>query len=325
LTGFESPNSTDTFDVYGTDLGSMINFKDNTYYVFGDTFGYRPPSQTGAGGSNWRSNTIAVSSDSEPSDGITLDGFISYYGDEAKELLPSAKIDHEEMTKIPTHGVAVGDDMYLYFMSVKHWGGPGGWETNYSGVAKSEDEGENWKILDKLSWPGDSNFIQVSPYTLKVNDELSEIYFWFIPAGRFGDVKLMKVDENYIEDINEYKYYAGLDDDGNPIWSESMDDAGFVVEDDYSVGELSVIWNPYLERWIMTYLQEGTGIVIREGLKPWGPWSEAITLVSKEEYPGLYAPYLNPKFMEGDGETIYFTLSLWEPYNVFWMKATLEK
>lgn len=325
LTGYESPNDTSRYDVYGTDLGSMINFKGKTYFVFGDTFGYRPPDQIGAGGADWRSNVIGISSDSDPSDGLTIDQMIADYGDHAMEVIPSLKIDDEEMTTIPTHGIAVGENLYLYFMSVKHWGAPGEWETNYAGVSRSTDGGEHWEILEDLKWPGESNFIQVSPYSVKVNDNMSEIYFWCIPSGRFGDVKLMKVNEKNIEDWSAYRYYAGLDNNGDPIWSESMDNAMFVVEDNFSVGELSVVWNPYLERWIMTYLKEGTGIVIREGIKPWGPWSPAITLVDKDEYPGLYAPYMNPKFTEDGAKTIYFTLSLWGPYNVFWMKATLEK
>jgi hypothetical protein len=149
ITGYDSPNKTDKYEVYGTELGSMINFKDKTYFVFGDTFGYRSPDQTGGGGSDWRSNVIAVSSDDKPSDGITIDRMISDYGDHAMELLPSAKVDNDEMTKIPTHGVAAGDNMYLYFMSVRHWGAPGEWETNYSGVAKSTDEGNHWEIIGK--------------------------------------------------------------------------------------------------------------------------------------------------------------------------------
>lgn len=75
----------------------------------------------------------------------------------------------------------------------------------------------------------------------------------------------------------------------------------------------------------MTYLKEGTGIVIREGILPWGPWGPDIVLVNKAEYPGLYAPFMNTNMTEDGGKTIYFTLSLWGPYNVFWMKATLEK
>jgi hypothetical protein len=135
----------------------------------------------------------------------------------------------------------------------------------------------------------------------------------------------MKVDERHIEDLSKYEYFTGLDKKGEPVWSPDMEQSTLVVEDDVGVGELSVIWNPYLQRWIMTYLKEGTGIVIREGLTPWGPWGEPITMVSNTDYPGLYGPYVNPKYIENDGETVYFTLSLWGPYNVFWMKVDLQK
>jgi len=325
LTGYDSINKTNQYEVYGTDLGSMFNSGDKTYLVFGDTFGYRAPGLTGGGGSDWRSNTLAITTDNDASDGLTFDTMISDYGKHAKEVLPSAKVDFDEMTKIPTHGIAVDNNLYLYYMSVNHWGAPGNWDANYSGMTKSVDQGEHWTILEDIRWPGDSNFIQVSPYKVKVNEHLTEIYYWCIPAGRFGGVKLMKVDEKDIEDLNEYVYYSGVNQDNEPLWSSDLDKAKLVVEDDVGVGELSVIWNPYLERWIMTYLKEGTGIVIREGLSPWGPWGDAITLVSNTEYPGLYGPYMNPKYMEDDGRTIYFTLSLWDPYNVFWMKASLEK
>jgi hypothetical protein len=84
-----------------------------------------------------------------------------------------------------------------------------------------------------------------------------------------------------------------------------------VVND--TVGELSVVWNPYLSRWIMTYLRGGGNIVIREGINPWGPWGEPIDLVTQAGFPGLYGPYMNPKYTENDGKTIYFCLSQWGP------------
>ena len=100
----------------------MFNVDDKTYFVFGDTLGYRKPGLTGGGGDDWRSNVMAISNDSNPSDGITFDGFIA---DAANHT-----------------------------------------------------------------------------------------------------------------------------------------------------GELSVVWSPYLSRWIMTYLHGGGNIVIREGINPWGPWGE---------------------------------------------------
>lgn len=323
LTGEPSPNRTDRYAVYGTDLGSMMNDGERTYFVFGDTFGEREPGQTGGGGSYWRSNTMAYTTDAEAADGITFEGMVTDEFGTAKELLPSAKIDYEEMTKIPTHGIAAGGALYLYYMSVKHWGDPGKWDANYSSVAKSVDNGETWELQDQLRWPGDGNFIQVSSYKVENDAGGSNIYFWGIPAGRFGGVQLMKVGEEHIEKQSKYEYFSGVDADGNPQWSTDMEDAIEVVDD--TAGELSVVWNAYLERWLMTYLKEGRGVVIREGITPWGPWGKPLDLVRAEDYPGLYGPYMNERYTENDGQTIYFTLSLWDPYNVFWFKASLEK
>lgn len=323
LTGEQSINHTEKYNLYGADLGSMFNAGNKTFLVFGDSFGYRRPGQTGGGGADWRSNTMAYTTDDNPSDGLTFDGMITDDGGSAKELLPSRKRDNDEMTVIPTHGIAVRDKFYLYYMSVKHWGPPGKWDAGYAGAAKSTDGGQTWSDMSNVRWPGDSNFIQVAPYSVRTGGDTSDIYFWAIPAGRFGGVRLMKVDDRHIEELSSYRYYAGTDKAGAPVWSSDMGKAVTVVDD--TVGELSVIWNPYLERWIMMYLKEGTGVVMREGVTPWGPWNDAITVADKNSYPGLYAPFMNPRYMENGGKTVYFAMSLWDPYNVFWMKVDLDK
>ncbi len=85
------------------------------------------------------------------------------------------------------------------------------------------------------------------------------------------------------------------------------------------------MWNDYLGRWIMTYLHEyRDAIVIREAPQLWGPWSEPLVVTTSQE-TSLYAPYLHPWYVENRGEVIYFTLSRWQPYAVFWMRARLVK
>ncbi len=323
LTGADSINKTDRYGVAGTDLGSMFNIGDKTYFVFGDTFGRRPAGMTGGGGEQWRSNVMAVSTDSNPSDGITFDRFITDPFGRARELILSRKQDGDEITIIPTHGVAVGSTMYLYFMSVNRWGAPGVWEANYSGVSRSTDGGETWEVLEGLRWDGKSNFVQVSPFRIENSDGSADLYFWGIPAGRFGGVKLMKVPETEIEQLSSYRYFAGVDSAGAPIWSADESEAVLVIDD--TVGELSVVWNDYLDRWLMTYLGAGANVVMREGKQPWGPWGEPITVMSQAAYPGLYGPYMNPRYVENGGQTIYFSISRWGPYAVYWMKATLVK
>ncbi|MGI5183552.1 DUF4185 domain-containing protein [Dactylosporangium sp. CA-152071] len=319
ITGPDSPNRTDRFEIAGQDLGSMFQAHGRTWLVFGDTFGRREPGLTGGGGTEWRSNTLGYTTDRDPTDGLKLDGYIVDDIGWAKELIDSKKVDGVEMTTIPTYGFTANGAMYLAYMSVRHWGEPGEWETNYAGFAKSTDRGQTWAKLDAPKWPGDSNFIQVS--TVQVHDE---IYFWTVPHGRFGGVSLMKVRERDVERQDAYRYFTGVDADGAPQWAADPAAARLVVDD--TVGELSVTWNPYLSRWLMSYTHGGgKGAVLRESATPWGPWGDAITLVSAEEVPGLYAPYMASHYTTDGGRTIYFALSVWDPYNVFWYRADLVR
>ena len=128
------------YGVYGSDLGIPFSYGEKIFFAFGDTFS--GPSFQG----DWRSNVLAYSTDADASDGIAFDGMISLKtNSRAIEVLRSKKVDNDEMTVIPTGGVAVGDKIYLYYMSVKHWGAPGVWECNYGGAALSVDGGQSFK------------------------------------------------------------------------------------------------------------------------------------------------------------------------------------
>jgi hypothetical protein len=321
VTGPDSSGNTPQYAVDGTDLGSMFEFDGKTWFVFGDTFGERE-GVVGGGGSFWRSNTLGYTTDDDPSDGIALDGMIVDDLGLAKELLPSKKVDGEEMTVIPTHGFAVGDTMYLHWMSVRHWGTPGEWEVNDAGLAKSTDKGQNWTVLDAPRWDGESGFVQVAPAHVS-DGGVDWIYFWGITHGRFSGVSLMKVEASKVEDPGAYRYFTGTDAAGAPEWGTDPAAAALVVDD--TVGELSVVWNPYLNRWLMSYLKEGVGDVLREGITPWGPWGDPVTLVGVDEVSTSYAPFMNAHYVADGGRIIYFGLSIWDPYNVFWYRAELTK
>jgi hypothetical protein len=327
LTGPDGMNDTAAAAVAGTDLGSMTNLGDRTYFFFGDTFGERDPDSTGGQGGIWRSNVSAWTTDHDPSDGVSFDGWAPADDLGWAEALVEGEHDANdgegEVTKIPTHGFAIGDTLYISYMSVSYWGEPGAWDANYAGLAKSTDQGETWTPLDEPRWPGDSNFIQVAPVI--VTDGGAEyVYFWTIPSGRFGGVALMRVPatEEAVEDPTAYAYFTGTEADGTPRWDSDMDAAQLVVEG--TIGELSVMWSDYLDRWIMTY-SDGGDAYIREGVTPWGPWNAPVLLASGAEYPGLYSPYMTPRYVAGGGKRIYFSMSLWGPYNVFWFSVDLEK
>ena len=327
LTGPGAVNDTEAAAVAGTDLGSMVTIDDRTYFIFGDTFGERDPESIGGQGSNWRSNVMAFTTDDDPSDGITFDGWAP--SDDLGWAMPIIEGEHDandstgEVTKIPTYGFAIGQTLYVQYMSVKFWGEPGAWDANFAGLAKSTDQGATWTALDDPKWPGDSNFIQVA--TAHVTEQGTEyVYFWSIPSGRFGGVQLMRVPatEAAVEDAAAYSYFTGVNDDNQPQWSADMGAASTVIEG--TIGELSVMWSDYLERWIMTY-SDGGNAYIREGITPWGPWGDPIEMARASEYPGLYSPYMSPRYVADGGKKIYFSMSLWGPYNVFWFSINLDK
>lgn len=315
ITGEGSENKTQSrFGVWGVDLGSMAVVGDTTYMFGGDTF-------ADENNAHWRSNVLFLIQDDDPSDGLTIVNAVTDKRGVAKELLGSLKVDRTEMTVIPTNLFAVGDTLYCIYMSVSHWGEAGRWECRYSGLAKSENLGQKWTKLNDVLWPGDSNFIQTA--NAQIGDTM---YIWGIPSGRNGGVALMKVNVTDIEDYQRYEYFIGLDDNGAPSWVQG--DAGVYQAEtviDPMVGEISVIYNPYLGNFVMTYLSEKAhAIVMREGVTPWGPWSKEISLASSAMYPSLYGAYMHPKYIENGGQTFYFAMSQFFPiYNIMWMRVDL--
>jgi hypothetical protein len=305
LTGPEPSlnNTWDQWEVYGTDLGSSFLYGDEMFLIFGDTFA--------ANDADWRSNVIAVTTDDDPSNGITFDRMITDREGHAKEVLPSKKVDFEEMTVIPTYGIAVADRMFLHYMSVAHWGLPGHWDLGHSGWAYSDDGGESWTKDPDAQWPGDSNFGQVA---LEEHD--GHIYIWGIPGGRYGGVQLARTAPEALIDIGGYEYWDGT------AWSDDPADAAIVIPP--NVGELSVRWNSYYNRWIMMYLNDPIGLIeLRVAEEITGPWSEPYIAARATDYPSLYAPYMFPKW--NDSADIYFNMSMFGPYQVFLMRTQIPE
>lgn len=326
LTGPGAINDTSGVLLAGTDLGHMTTVGERTWFVFGDTFGIRDEDAFGGTGEVWKSNCLAWTTDDDPSDGITFDGWILDELEQVKEVIPGDHTPNDqlgEVTKIPTQLFAVGESLYLGYMSVTHWGDPGVWEADHAGLAKSEDDGQTWRILDGVSWPGGSNFVQLAQVPLTVDGE-DWIYLWGIPAGRFGPVQLMRVPatDEALADPGAYRYFAG-EVDGEATWSGDAGDAVVIL--DKGTAELSVLWSTHLERWLLSTMLDNGSAVLYEGLSPWGPWSEPHEILTQADTPGLYAPYLCPRYVDNDGRRLYFTLSIWGPYQVYWYSMDLRR
>lgn len=303
LTGPESAlnNTWDRWAVWGTDLGSSFMYNGEMYMIFGDTFARDKE--------DWRCNVAAVTTDNNPSDGVTFDRMITDRPGHAKELLPAKRIDNDEQTVIPTYGITAGNRMFLHYMSVRHWGEPGHWELGHSGFAYSDNAGETWTKDPDAIWLGDSNFGQVA-----LEEHEGSIYIWGIPGGRFGGVQLARVEPKSLLDFSEYQYWTGN--------SWSADPAAATIVVPATVGELSVRWNSFYNRWIMMYFNHPGGrIELRVAEDITGPWSGAHVAVRETDYPVLYAPFQFPQW--NDTADIYFNMSMYGPYQVFLMRTRI--
>ncbi|NPD90469.1 MAG: DUF4185 domain-containing protein [Asgard group archaeon] len=316
LTGASALSDSTPYDVYGTDLGIILKHNGIYYYIFGDTLGN--------GGLNWRSNTMAYSYDSDPSDGISLNGWIaSPIAAYAKELISSLKVDFVEKTCIPTAAVSHDGLILIYYMSVRHWGSPGVWECNNASIAVSTNNGQDFFKMANISWLGDSNFVQFG----LVQDALNPIddgYFYLLatPAGRFGACYLCRVPKISLLNQSAYEYYSDSDSFDNPIWS-SIHTAAISIFP-APVGELSIMWNAFLNKWTVFYFDTNAyDIVLRTADNLWGPWSAPQAIVGGAEYPTLYGSYIHPDFVENAGEVVYFVMSKFDVYNTFILSVDL--
>jgi len=384
VTGPESPNDTvNRFAITGTDLGIMwdngiaddptteVN-EHQVLIAFGDTFSNRYPVRSGI----WRMNTLFRSTDTTLSNGLYVPAGIPhdvgmYSGSPmsvpnfSREIIghPRYAIG-PEVTIIPTAAISIpgagangATRQYIQFMSVRSWDSAGRWTTNYSGIAYSDDNGQNWRselvpassirtaAAGRSTVPyisGNQNFQQgafVKPPEGSPDAAAGWVYAYGTPSGRGGTVYLSRVNQYQILDQTKYQYWNGSTwVDNNPAAAKPILPGttttsffGFVKTTTYpSVGEMSVQYNPYLNKYVMLYADRNNNVVMRTSSTPQGTWSAPKTLVTSTSVPGLYAPMIHPwsgttNLPQSDSHYLYWNLSTWNDYQVRLMRTDLTK
>ncbi|MUL47724.1 DUF4185 domain-containing protein [Mycobacterium sp. CBMA293] len=368
VTGNFPPNNTlSRFGVWGTDVGTMWDngiANDPTtgavhqvLMAFGDTFS--GPNMTG----NWLNNILFRTSNTDLSNGISIPNGQWFNGNmfggtplssptTARQIILPGQLPAglpSGVTLIPTSGISLqtpgtqfGATQYLSFMSVKQWGSPGQWTTNYSAMAYSTDNGENWTVAPqsvRQNWGGNSNFQQAA--LLSPGD--GYVYSYGTPNGRGGAAYLSRTTEANILDASQYQYYnkgnpgwffglgavkAGWYNDpsmATPVFGQSTGACG-IAQAGNNVGELSVQYNKTLGKYVALYADQFNNVVLTTSDTPQGSWSSAKVLMPQQN-GGIYAPMMDPWSPStlGTGTDLYWNLSLWSEYNVMLMKTDLTK
>ena len=373
VTGNYQPNNTyQRYGIWGTDVGTMwdngipddpttpIN-EHQVLVAFGDTFG--GPNMTGT----WRFNTLFRSSDTNLGDGMTVPdgqwlngnmfgGSPLWESNYARQIILGERLPAglpAGVTLIPTAGISVptpgtqfGATQYLSFMSVKQWGAAGQWTTNYSAMAYSTDNGENWYVAPSSvrqndAWSGNANFQQAS--LVRPGD--GYVYSYGTPNGRQGAAYVSRVVEKDILDVSKYEYYSkgtaggwfgigatpagwykNAPSKATPVFGGTEQGACGAVNPGSQVSEMSVQYNKQLKKYVALYGDQSNSIVMRTSDTPQGTWSAPKVLMNQQP-GGIYAPMMHPwsPSTMGTGTDLYWNLSLWSEYNVMLMKTDLTK
>ncbi len=333
------------FGIIGTDLGASFEHKGRLIFLFGDTMG--------AGGGD----CLAFSESVDPEKGLRLHFFEDEEDGYLKVRPPGVSMGGFE---VPAEGISLDDDIYL-FCTTDH--SPD--ETMGRCVLVSFDEKKKRfrKIRDVSARPG--NFINVAarlapPGTLGLPKTQGEqVLLWGSGAYRKSHAYLATIPADDIKKKGATRYFTGLTETGEPVWSKKESDATPVVKHPV-IGEISVSWVREAKIWLMTYNSGSPrGINLRWSSTPWGPWSDGIVIFHpwkddgyakfmhalrqtnddglagpvitrktkpEETWGGEYGPYMIERFtrIDGDMMTIYYLMSTWNPYTVVLMKSQLN-
>lgn len=316
-----NPNNTsENYSLRATDLGIMWDAttdpaKKKIMIAFGDSY---DDGWCGSGGggdpAGWRGSLLAISENSDVENGLKITRMITEEENPtyAKEIIHS---EHDvsgngDHTAIPTAGITVGNRHFIHYMQVRKWGEPGRWDTNFSEIAFSDDEGQNW-VKSGVKWSAESKFAQAA--YVKAD---GFVYMLGTPSGRMESAYIARVQEQSILDKNQYEYWDGSE------WKIDKEEAATPVIE-APVSELSVAYNSFYKKWIMVYLNEHrSAIVMRSSSSLTDSWSDEVVLMTSQDYPGLYGGFIHP--WTNTGSDLYYLTSEWGPYNVFLMHSTLD-
>lgn len=353
-TGENAFVDTSKYNMTSTDLGFPFYDGDlkRLYVSFGDTNNKK----TANGNNEFQSNVTLYTDNLDFSQGIKWDGALDGQNGATRQVTPFAQhivnVNRQHWGNdialgdvtcaavnscIPT-GVLVRDGTYyMWYMEVSDFLPTGEWTVYRNAVMKSADKGKTWSKVEGLNWvclDGDGNegiapnFGQI--YPMDGND--GYVYIYGIPGGRQGGVKLGRVAYDKIESFEDYEYFRKENDNGTGDWrkgSNGLKNIKSNTTTSYIVppmcGELCVNYNPYLQRYIMTYMQGNTSIVVRRSKTPWGKWSDSDVIMNQSDLNGLYGGFTCPALYTHDGKRMYMFVSEWYPvYNVHFIEVVFN-
>lgn len=333
--------------VFGTDVAATFYEGGKQYFAFGDTCsGFEDTNGDGEPDClDWRSNTVAWGSDFDPATGgIAISGWEHTSGNPswAVEAIPSAHqpgcTGTQEISKIPGAGFGYftsgTHQSVIWYTSVNCWDatadGSQYWmnKASHSAFAYQTPNGY-WMPWSPRWETATANF---HPGAIWVNRINGDVYLFGV-AWYGGGVRLARVSTMGASSPSSYKYWNGstwvADSNGDGQEAAPGKTAYIIPNSPGLRAEMSVVWNSYVNRFMLMGLRwrngGGDGVTLELWQSPtpaanasWpddylkGTWKRIATSYA----PGYYAPMLSESYLMNGGKDAYFLLSNWTSYNV---------
>lgn len=317
------------YGITGSDLGYPVPWNDKLIFLFGDTRSHDPEIFLPPGSDEFDSIAYApLHTDVDRKGCVALD-FVKESEDAfwPVQLAEKDKLHRKlGVFEVPISGFSSNNKLYGFF-ALREKPSPPGCKNNegcspvdsepggQTKLGVSDDGGKTFREVAlvskaKFQWPvpllDKAEFIPGFPSnftgkvvlvwgTGKVNSSFRHGYPYFAVAP-FSSIDKMET----------WRYYAGLGQDGKPIWREHESDAvpvppfgpsHLIVDPNFGhdfhkcLGEFSVGYVNHWNRWVMLYAcgsspkgdpekrykefkNYNRGIYLRTADMPWGPWSK---------------------------------------------------
>lgn len=356
-TQLATPNQTGkNFGIYGTDLGVSFLHDGKLYFLFGDTT-RRPVSgipQSALPAAPYNEAETDFDGIAHTTSDRAYNGINLIFNSDSPRVHDISQLTAEH----PIEGISIDGKMYVFFTTDLME--EGRILPRRTVLAMSTDGG--YDFGNSLYTFSTDKFIHVSVQQVE-NNKISGLpdsngkglLIWGTGLYRKSDVYLAYMPLDKITNRSSLHFFTGVEaGDSKPTWGSDESNAKPLFSS-RCVGELSVRWNYYLEKWLMLYncaFCNTTGVVIRLADNPWGPWSTPKIVFDRADayghfihQPGRdklydkdrerdlpsdwgyeYGPYQMSPYttgIRGRYTKIYFTLSTWNPYQVVQMAAII--
>lgn len=207
-----------------------------------------------------------------------------------------------------------------------------------SSLAWSVDRAKTWKWAH-WSFPniGYPTWLNAGRNYTDAQDEFAYFYSPDTPSAykTSDDTILGRVGTSAIRDEEAYRFFAGLDDDGDPRWTANFEQRKPVFTDLGHCYRPEVVFNPGIGKYLLLTATSGAPrwagtdekyLGVFEASTPWGPWHTVKQMHGWGNEENRFQPRIPSKWISDDGKSFYLLYSCFPkgPYQFNLQKCVLE-